>query len=166
MQPEIVGRPVPMYAPIQVADGDVLRFRGLKWGCRSYIAFSGGLDVPEVMGSRSTYIRAKIGGYKGRSLREGDIIPLGEETETHRISSADAFIKSHYRNREHSYRAICSRAESGSLPIGSQQGGFCRDKNLSYNLNIKLRLKRRMGLRLSGEPIKVTDMPEFPASRS
>jgi biotin-dependent carboxylase-like uncharacterized protein len=158
MQPEIVGRPVPMYAPIQVADGDVLRFRGLKWGCRSYIAFSGGLDVPEVMGSRSTYIRAQIGGYKGRSLREGDIIQLGEETENHRISSADAFIKSHLPEPGTSLPGYLQprriRIIAGPEARRAGSAGIKTFLTTEYKVTPQ---SDRMGLRLSGEPIKVTD---------
>jgi biotin-dependent carboxylase-like uncharacterized protein len=47
-------------------------------GSRAYLCLSGGVDVPLVMGSRSTYSRAGIGGYNGRALKEGDIVGLGE----------------------------------------------------------------------------------------
>jgi biotin-dependent carboxylase-like uncharacterized protein len=46
-------------------------------GARSYLCVSGGIDVPPVMGSRSTFTRGKLGGYKGRALKAGDIVPLG-----------------------------------------------------------------------------------------
>jgi antagonist of KipI len=41
-------------------------------GVRSYVAFSGGLDVPLVLGSRSTYVRGRMGGLEGRALRKAD----------------------------------------------------------------------------------------------
>lgn len=47
-------------------------------GSRSYLCFSGGIDVPLVMGSRATYTRASIGGFRGRALAAGDRIPLFE----------------------------------------------------------------------------------------
>lgn len=46
-------------------------------GCRSYLCFSGGIDVPLVMGSRSTYTKAALGGYRGRALKSGDVVGLG-----------------------------------------------------------------------------------------
>jgi Allophanate hydrolase subunit 2 len=46
----------------------------LRTGCRAYVAFAGGLDIPVVMGSRSTNIKAKIGGYQGRKLQKDDVI--------------------------------------------------------------------------------------------
>jgi antagonist of KipI len=54
-----------------------LEFGPVRWGCRAYLAVAGGIDVPEVMHSRSTYLRAGIGGFEGRALRPGDVLPLG-----------------------------------------------------------------------------------------
>jgi antagonist of KipI len=45
-------------------------------GCRACIAIAGGIDVPPVLGSRSTFLPGQFGGYSGRSLRAGDVIPL------------------------------------------------------------------------------------------
>ena len=46
----------------------------LRTGCRAFVAFAGGLDIPVVMGSRSTNMKAKIGGYQGRKLQKDDVI--------------------------------------------------------------------------------------------
>jgi antagonist of KipI len=48
-----------------------------KSGARAWLAISGGIDVPLVLGSRSTDLRGNFGGYEGRTLRDGDVIPLG-----------------------------------------------------------------------------------------
>ena len=79
---------VPLYTALRVKPGDVLRFSGLKKGCRTYIAFGGGIDVPEVMGSKSTYLRSRTGGMKGRQLQSGDILrvhPFINKPEIQRI---------------------------------------------------------------------------------
>ena len=68
------GQPVPTYRAVAVQAGQTLRFQGPKTGCRAYIAFAGGLDIPLVMGSRSTYMKAKISGLEGRKLQKGDVI--------------------------------------------------------------------------------------------
>ena len=68
------GQPVATYRAVKVEAGQVLRFTMPKKGCRAFIAFAGGLDIPEVMGSRSTYMKAKIGGVQGRKLEKGDEI--------------------------------------------------------------------------------------------
>lgn len=72
------GKEIGSWAAVRVKDGDVLSFKGPKNGCRGYICVSGGIDVPVVMGSRSTYIRAKIGGFEGRALKAGDVVGAGE----------------------------------------------------------------------------------------
>jgi biotin-dependent carboxylase-like uncharacterized protein len=66
--------PVECWKTIRVKPGDVISIQQIKSGCRGYLAVSGGIDVPEVMGSRSTYVGGKLGGYKGRTLKKGDII--------------------------------------------------------------------------------------------
>lgn len=74
--PTLDGKPIPNYRAVAVKAGQVLRFTAPKSGCRAFIAFAGGLDVPQVMGSRSTYMKAKIGGWQGRKLEKGDVIPF------------------------------------------------------------------------------------------
>jgi antagonist of KipI len=57
--------------------GEELKFGRPQIGCRCWLAVSGGIDVPLVLGSRSTDLRANFGGFEGRTLRDGDVIPLG-----------------------------------------------------------------------------------------
>ena len=56
--------------------GDVLALPMAKAGARAYIAFAGGLDIEEVMGSRSTFLKGGVGGLEGRAIRDGDRINL------------------------------------------------------------------------------------------
>jgi biotin-dependent carboxylase-like uncharacterized protein len=77
MAPHLNGQTIPMNTAIDIRPGDRLGFRGLRSGCRAYIAFAGGIAVLPVMGSRSTYLRAGIGGFQGRALMPGDELPLG-----------------------------------------------------------------------------------------
>ena len=79
LNPVIDGSPVPLWRPVFVKKDAVLSFAGCKSGCRAYIAVAGGFSIPNVMNSKSTYIRGEIGGFKGRTLREDDVIPLAEE---------------------------------------------------------------------------------------
>ncbi len=72
--PTLDGQPIPNYSAVSVQAGQVLRFTAPKTGCRAFIAFAGGLDIPLVMGSRSTYMKAKIGGVEGRKLVKDDVI--------------------------------------------------------------------------------------------
>ncbi|MHA6482717.1 5-oxoprolinase subunit C family protein [Paenibacillus sp. strain BS8-2] len=76
LMPELNGEPIPMWRPVLAQAGDVIALRGCRSGFRAYIAIAGGLDIPVVMGSRSTYVRAGIGGYQGRMLQAGDQLGL------------------------------------------------------------------------------------------
>jgi antagonist of KipI len=57
--------------------GEELKFNHPKTGCRCWLAISGGIDAPTVLGSRSTDLRASFGGFEGRAVRDGDELPLG-----------------------------------------------------------------------------------------
>jgi antagonist of KipI len=57
--------------------GEELKFGRPQIGCRCWLAISGGVDVPSVLGSRSTDLRANFGGLDGHRLRDGDQLPLG-----------------------------------------------------------------------------------------
>lgn len=67
-------QPVPMWQTVPVMKGDVIRIRQAKSGCRVYVAVTGGIAVPVVMGSRATCVKAKIGGLEGRILRKDDVL--------------------------------------------------------------------------------------------
>ena len=76
------GRSAPMNQPIELRAGDELEVGRCTRGARAYLAFGGGIDVPVVLGSRSTYTRASFGGFEGRALQAGDrlaLLPAGSE---------------------------------------------------------------------------------------
>ncbi|SFL53229.1 biotin-dependent carboxylase uncharacterized domain-containing protein [Paenibacillus sp. 1_12] len=77
LAPRLNGAAIGMWKTILVAEGDILQFGHAKHGCRSYVAINGGINVPLVMGSRSTFVRGGYGGLEGRSLREGDLLDIG-----------------------------------------------------------------------------------------
>jgi antagonist of KipI len=72
----INGVDIPLWRSIYILKGSRLQFGRITKGCRTYLAVAGGLDVPIDMNSRSTYLRAGLGGYSGRALQEGDRISL------------------------------------------------------------------------------------------
>ncbi|UCB60459.1 MAG: biotin-dependent carboxyltransferase family protein [Candidatus Bathyarchaeota archaeon] len=74
LSPVIGGAPVCCWQTLQVGEGDVLSFGAPQSGCRAYLAVRGGIDVPMVMGSRSTYVRGGFGGFQGRKMKTGDVI--------------------------------------------------------------------------------------------
>lgn len=68
------GRPIPHWSAFYGEAGSTLTLGFVREGCRTYLACRGGFNVPPLMGSRSTYLRAKIGGLEGRPLQEGDLL--------------------------------------------------------------------------------------------
>jgi biotin-dependent carboxylase-like uncharacterized protein len=79
MSPTINGKEIGMYSTIYVNKGDVLKFGDFKKGCRSYLAVSGGFDLPKIMDSKSTYLRGKLGGLEGRKLKMGDLLSVNRD---------------------------------------------------------------------------------------
>ena len=74
LSPSLNGEPLEMWRTHLLIEGDVVTFKKIRSGCRAYLSASGGFIVPEVMGSRSTYLSGKFGGLEGRPLRKGDIL--------------------------------------------------------------------------------------------
>ncbi len=77
LPPKVNGVEQPTWESFTVKSGDRLTFGYLKSGARAYIAISGGIDVPVVLGSRSTYVLGALGGFEGRVLQAGDELPIG-----------------------------------------------------------------------------------------
>ena len=73
----IDGVPVPSYAGVPVQKGQVISFTPARRGRYGYLAFRGGIYVPEVMGSRATLMKNQLGGLSGRKLAAGDELKLG-----------------------------------------------------------------------------------------
>ena len=67
---------VPPFRSVQAQRGDILKFAPPTNGAVAYLAVEGGFDVPAVLGSYSTYRRAALGGFHGRTLAAGDRLPL------------------------------------------------------------------------------------------
>ena len=72
--PKVNGKDLPMYQAVLVHKGDSMNFAGMTSGSRAYIAVAGGLDIPVQMGSKSTNLKLKVGGYQGRKIGGGDEI--------------------------------------------------------------------------------------------
>ena len=77
LEPRVDGEPQPRWTAFEVPAGATLTFGHLKGGARLYIAVAGGIDVPETLGSRSTYALGAMGGLEGRPLTAGDTLAIG-----------------------------------------------------------------------------------------
>ena len=126
------------------ADVEILPQRG----GRAWLAISGGINVPEILGSRATDLRAHFGGWEGRALRDGDELPLGMESE----------LCARVRDE------IPEHVSGWSAPRFVGPGKILRiicGKNWDDDIGAKLLAQKfrvamnsdRMGLRLEGEEI-------------
>ncbi len=127
--------------------GEELRIAPSKNGARGWLAISGGVDVPLVLGSRSTDLRSGFGGFEGRALRDGDLLPFGP------ISSKAARIA---QQLQHSRIADWSaphewatRAHANGILRVIQTGDFRHDALLEHAFTVAAD-SNRMGLRLEG----------------
>ena len=80
MAPKLNGVPAPRNEVIEVKAGTVVSFDFMRTGARAYVAVAGGIDVPMILGSRSTYGLGAFGGFQGRKLQAGDVLAIGAPT--------------------------------------------------------------------------------------
>lgn len=69
---------IPAWRPVAIGAGGELEFGDMRRGARAYLAVAGGIDVAQVLGSRSTDINAALGPFNGRGLVAGDDLPIGD----------------------------------------------------------------------------------------
>ena len=144
-------QPVQTWVSFGVKQGDVLDIQQVQSGCRAYLAVSGGIDVPAVMGSRSTYVGANIGGYEGRVLKVGDVIKCGQGNRLDRLREMPADLIPAYPP-ELTIRAI----------PGPQDDFFKEGLEVLFQSDFMVSTKAdRMGYRLQGPQVKICEgMPK------
>lgn len=145
LHPRIDGMEVPMYEAIRVEAGMKLSFMGPRNGCRGYIAFAGGLDVPVVMGSKTTLVRNHMGGVDGRKLEKGDKIGFccaKTELPNWKLRKVPKPV---YPTKEIVLRVV----------LGPQEDHFDRDgiRRFFWNSVVITNEFDRMGCRLEREPM-------------
>ncbi|WP_306569219.1 biotin-dependent carboxyltransferase family protein [Faecalispora jeddahensis] len=144
MQLKLNDQPVPMWQTIPVKEGDRLSFAGIQGGCRAYIAFAGGLDVPVIMGSKSTNLKAQMGGFEGRMLKRDDIVPLKAPSGEAKLWAASEEWISKFPTQ------ITLRAVLGPQEDLFTEEGIASFLNTEY---VVTPANDRMGYRLEGEEI-------------
>jgi antagonist of KipI len=138
---------LPINAVFEVAAGTTLVVGSLSEGARAYLAVRGGLAIAPVMGSCSTFLPAKIGGFQGRALRSGDKVAIGERIHggPRRLSSS-------------SYAKLLPRDAPIHVTPSLQSDWFDHDTSKRFYQQpfTVTDLSNRSGLRLAGEPILCT----------
>ena len=74
LSPNLNGEPLERWRTHVLVEGDIVTFKKILSGCRAYLALQGGFAIPEIMGSKSTYLSGKFGGLEGRALKRGDLL--------------------------------------------------------------------------------------------
>ncbi len=145
MQPKIGEEDCPMYEAVQVKKGSVLKMKAAKSGMRAYLAVAGGFDLALVMGSMSTNMKCKVGGFEGRKLQNGDEIPLRFETGLSLIGHRKIKCQEKYP------KEITVRVILGPQDFVFSEKGIETFLCTSYTVTDK---SDRMGIRLDGAKIE------------
>ncbi len=82
MRPTLDGEPLPLWRSVAVKAGQTLALGAARIGARAYIAVAGGFDNPPMLGSRSTFNKAGVGGMDGHSVKPGQELPVAAATGT------------------------------------------------------------------------------------
>lgn len=90
MSAELDGKPIPMYTVINAEPMQELKFKTCTKGMRTYLLVAGGIDVPQIMGSSSTFSDGKFGGHNGRALRTGDVLHLRQNCKVETVASFES----------------------------------------------------------------------------
>ncbi len=151
MNPCLNGEAVDMYTTQKAKVGDELSFGVLEKGCRAYLTIEGGIDVPLVLGSRSTAVNSKMGGYAGRALKIGDRLSVGQSM----LSTPQMLPEA--------YRPIYGNEIRLRVILGPQEDYFTEDGiqtflRSSYTVS---QSADRMGYRLEGEQIAHKDSADI-----
>jgi antagonist of KipI len=146
---------MPTWRPIFVKQETSLNFGSAVSGARGYLAVAGGINVPLVLGSRSTYLHGKFGGCEGRALQEGDLIPVVGPTLAVSPSSFHWRVGSLIPAYDHSptLRVILG-SEFDWLTAGSQEQLFSAEFEVTPQSD-------RMGYRLSGPGLELSSLREL-----
>lgn len=138
------GQPVADWTPFEVRGGEQLRIGPIRSGVRTYLCVAGGVNVPSLLGSRSTHLAGGFGGMAGRALRAGDVIELSpdgsKQRDTKMAERAGPFCQSLLARR--SVRAV----------DGAHRSTFDAEKAASFwesSFDVSLQ-SDRTGLRLIG----------------
>ncbi|MEI7186589.1 biotin-dependent carboxyltransferase family protein [Dickeya dianthicola] len=155
------GVDLPAWWGCQVHKGQVLELRFPRSGARGYLCVAGGIDVPQVLGSRSTALRGSFGGINGRPLRRGDILSCAP---SHGLPLPPSGIG--IEPPETALQVFFPRNEQGYAQIRAIPSGeyalFAADAPRFWRQSWKISMQsNRTGYRLSGEPILAAETVEM-----
>lgn len=161
-EPRVGGESLPRDRAVRLAAGETIRFGPARSGLRAWLAVAGGIDVPLVLGSRSTYRRAGFGGFNGRPLQAGDRLQVGEMSEfARRLLGAPARATSWSIRPD----TLGAQAPAGTVRAmrGPEWDWFTPEAQRAFFAETWTVTKDadRMGLRLAGPELPVVEAREM-----
>lgn len=144
LSPKLDGTPVPLWKSFIVHKDQILEFGSPEEGMYAYLAIHGGIDVPIIMGSKATYVKAQLGGFLGRILKKGDCLPIGKVTEQ--------LAKINGRSLHYDFIPTYAEERSIKVLLGPDDTAFTEESIASF-LNETYEVTNqvdRMGYRLKG----------------
>ncbi|MFA9556384.1 biotin-dependent carboxyltransferase family protein [Evansella sp. AB-rgal1] len=153
LSPAVNGEPVAMWSTLFLHKGDELQFGKPQIGARAYILVAGGIEVSEVMGSRSTNIKGRFGGWEGRALEKEDVIVGSNLTSK--------FLRK--RTLAHDVLPNMSGDDEIRVISGPQEDMFSEEAITAfYQSSFKITTSSdRMGYRLEGEYLHCENQGEM-----
>ena len=153
LEPMLDGGIIPMWQSLRVGSGSVLSFGGPIDGLREYLAVAGGIDVPTLMGSRSTYFRASLGGFEGRALKAADLLKASEPNGQYeeRCLPKDFLLPTY--GHIHEARVVLGPQDAAFTPRGVETL-----LNSTYKVSMD---SDRMGYRLEGPEVEHVSGPDI-----
>lgn len=149
----------PIWRPVLIKKKSILKFNSAIKGSRAYVAFAGGINIPEIMGSKSTYLRAKIGGFEGRALQKGDRLPIGELNKLNK--ELVKHLETNTVNWSINFNEFISFKQDKVIRVlkGTEFDRFDKESQKTfleqpYSITIQ---SDRMGYRLEGPPISLSE---------
>ncbi|HQZ64325.1 MAG TPA: biotin-dependent carboxyltransferase family protein [Planctomycetaceae bacterium] len=158
------------HCPIVVRSGGRIRFQAARRGCRCYVAIAGGINVPVVLGSRSTLLRAALGGHCGRIVAAGDELVTGDvlgpsqsliKTLIHVAPPSSEVLQPHWlvRPEELPHSDIATlRIVPGSHASWLTKAEWENLQDINFVVSSK---SDRMGFRLTGHQLAITHPEEL-----
>lgn len=138
-------RPLALWTAHAVRPGESVRMGATRTGARCYLCVRGGIDVPPVLGSRSTHVLSGLGGFEGRPLRKGDVLPIGPAAGPLRKRAIPAAALERLRPRK------VLRVTAGPQAAWFSEAAVRTFYGAVYRVSEEA---NRMGLRLEGPPLE------------
>lgn len=144
LSPSVNGIGIPLWTSVRIERASRLTFGARRAGARGYLAIAGGIDVPVVLGSRSTHTHSRTGGMQGRALIQGDVLMCGTPPPRSRATIGRALPES--------LRPVYSTVTTLRILPGPQNSAFSEHAleqltSRPYRLSTQ---SDRMGYRLDG----------------